>query len=118
MPDAVRDNPTLSRFELHANGVTAVANYTIAGNVITFTHTEVPPQARGGGTASRLANRGEDATRFRFRRCHDVELGQPRRFRIDCERDRYLFARLPAFHREHPHHRQSMADRNSFLHRR
>jgi hypothetical protein len=52
--DTVRDNPALYRFELDANGVTAVANYQIAGNVITFTHTEVPPQARGGGIASRL----------------------------------------------------------------
>jgi len=52
--DTVRDNPALYRFELDANGVTVVANYQIAGNVITFTHTEVPPQARGGGIASRL----------------------------------------------------------------
>jgi uncharacterized protein len=54
MLTAVRDNPALSRFELDANGVTAVANYKLAGNVITFTHTEVPPQARHGGIASRL----------------------------------------------------------------
>lgn len=65
MPDAVRDNPTLSRFELDANGVTAVANYTIAGNVITFTHTEVPPQARGGGTASQLIAGALQAARAR-----------------------------------------------------
>jgi len=31
-----------------------VANYKLAGNVITFTHTEVPPQARHRGIASRL----------------------------------------------------------------
>jgi len=65
MPDAVRDNPTLSRFELDANGVKAVANYTIADNVITFTHTEVPPQARGGGTASRLIAGALQAARAR-----------------------------------------------------
>jgi predicted GNAT family acetyltransferase len=54
MTDAVRDNPALSRFELDADGVTAVANYRLAGGVMTFTHTEVPPQARGRGIASRL----------------------------------------------------------------
>ena len=37
----VRDNPALSRFELDAKGVTAVSYYTLAGGVMTFTHTEV-----------------------------------------------------------------------------
>jgi uncharacterized protein len=54
MPSAVRDNPALSRFELDVSGATAVANYKLAGGVITFTHTEVPPQARGHGAASQL----------------------------------------------------------------
>ena len=54
MTDIVRDNPALSRFELDADGVTAVANYRLAGGVMTFTHTEVPPHARGEGIASRL----------------------------------------------------------------
>jgi len=61
----VRDNAALSRFELDANGVTAVANYTIAGNVITFTHTEVPAAARGAGIASRLIAGALDAVRAR-----------------------------------------------------
>jgi len=39
----VRDNTALSRFELDADDVTAVANYRLAGNVMTITHTEVPP---------------------------------------------------------------------------
>jgi hypothetical protein len=48
MPSAVRDidNPALSSFELDANGVTAVANYTLDGNVMTLTHTETPQAAR------------------------------------------------------------------------
>ena len=54
MTDIVRDNPARSRFELDADGVTAVANYRLAGGVMTFTHTEVPPHARGRGIASRL----------------------------------------------------------------
>ena len=65
MSVTVRDNPALYRFELDANGVTVVANYQIAGNVITFTHTEVPPQARGGGTASQLIAGALQAARAR-----------------------------------------------------
>jgi predicted GNAT family acetyltransferase len=65
MPAAVRDNPALSRFELDANGVTAVSYYTLAGVVMTFTHTEVPPQARGGGIASRLIAGALEAARAR-----------------------------------------------------
>ena len=65
MSDTVRDNPALYRFELDANGVTVVANYQIAGNVITFTHTEVPPQARDGGIASRLIAGALQAARER-----------------------------------------------------
>jgi len=48
----VRDNTAFSRFELDAGGVTV--NYRIDGGVITFLHTETPPQARGQGIASQL----------------------------------------------------------------
>jgi len=65
MPAAVRDNPALSRFELDADGVTAVANYTLDGGVMTLTHTEVPPQARHGGVASRLIEGALAAVRAR-----------------------------------------------------
>lgn len=54
MASVVRDNTALSRFELEADGITAVANYHLAGKVMTFTHTEVPPPARHRGIASRL----------------------------------------------------------------
>ena len=54
MASTVRDNTALCRFELDADGVIAVANYRIAGNVMTITHTEVPPAARNRGVASRL----------------------------------------------------------------
>jgi len=54
MPAAVRDNPALSRFEPDINGVTAVANYRRDCGVMTFTRTEVPPQARRRGIASKL----------------------------------------------------------------
>jgi len=65
MPSAVRDNPAHSRFELDADGITAVAYYKLADGVITFTHTEVPPQARGAGIASRLIAGALEAARSR-----------------------------------------------------
>ena len=54
MPATLYDDRELSRFEMDDDGILAVANYRLAGNLITFTHTEVPPQARGHGLASRL----------------------------------------------------------------
>ena len=61
----VRDNTALSRFELDADGITAFANYQLAGNVITIAHTETPPQARGRGIASKLVAGVLDAVRAR-----------------------------------------------------
>ena len=54
MSDQVRNNATESRFEFDADGHTALAYYTIAGDVITFRHTEVPPALEGHGIGSRL----------------------------------------------------------------
>ena len=54
MPAAVRQNTVLSRFELDADGATAVAHYRLADGVLTLTHTETPPPQRGRGIASRL----------------------------------------------------------------
>jgi len=63
MASPVRNNSALSRFELDVGGVTAVANYTVADGVITFTHTEVPPRARGAGVASRLVREALEMVR-------------------------------------------------------
>jgi predicted GNAT family acetyltransferase len=54
MPSAVRDNTALNRFELDADGHTAVAYYRLADGIMTFTHTEVAPEVEGRGIASRL----------------------------------------------------------------
>jgi predicted GNAT family acetyltransferase len=62
---AVRDNEALSRFELDANGVTAIATYKIVGNVITLMHTETPESARGQGIASRLVEGALQTARAR-----------------------------------------------------
>ncbi|MDQ2080600.1 GNAT family N-acetyltransferase [Xanthobacteraceae bacterium Astr-EGSB] len=50
----IRDNSALSRFELDAEGGTALAYYRLDEGTITFTHTETPPALRGRGIASRL----------------------------------------------------------------
>lgn len=63
MPSTVRDNTALSRYELDADGATAVLNYKRAGGVITFIHSETPPQARGRGIASQLARYALEAAR-------------------------------------------------------
>ena len=55
MTDKVRDNTQRGRFELDADGHTAVAYYRRAPGTITFTHTEVPPALAGKGVGSRLA---------------------------------------------------------------
>ncbi len=52
-PD-IHDNKALSRFELDAEGGTATALYSIAGNVMTLHHTETPPALQGRGIATRL----------------------------------------------------------------
>jgi uncharacterized protein len=58
MPNAVRDNPQRSRFELDADGHIAFSNYRRDGNTITFMHTEVPKELEGHGIGSALV-RGE-----------------------------------------------------------
>jgi predicted GNAT family acetyltransferase len=65
MPATVFDNTALSRFELDSGGVTAFANYRLAGNVITIMHTETPPQARGRGIASLLVAGALETVRAR-----------------------------------------------------
>jgi uncharacterized protein len=51
----VRDNKQLHRFELEIDGVTAFSAYRRDGNVVTFTHTEVPKELGGKGVGSALA---------------------------------------------------------------
>jgi len=51
---AVRDNTTLSRFELDVEGGLAFANYRRAPGTVIITHTETPRALRGRGIASDL----------------------------------------------------------------
>lgn len=50
----VRDNKTLSRFELDAVGGLAFANYRLTPSAVIITHTETPRNLRGRGIASEL----------------------------------------------------------------
>jgi uncharacterized protein len=54
LPDTVRNNPALHRFELDVDGHVAAAYYQLSPGVITFTHTEVPHELEGHGIGSRL----------------------------------------------------------------
>jgi uncharacterized protein len=55
LPNTVRNNTELQRFELDADGHTAVAYYHVSPGVITFSHTEVPQELSGRGIGSTLA---------------------------------------------------------------
>lgn len=50
----VRNNTSLSRYELDADGATAIANYRLAPGKVIITHTETPRPLRGRGIASKL----------------------------------------------------------------
>jgi predicted GNAT family acetyltransferase len=53
MTDVI-DDRARGRFELTVDGQTAVAVYTLEGDKIIFTHTEVPSDLEGQGVGSRL----------------------------------------------------------------
>jgi predicted GNAT family acetyltransferase len=63
MPDTVRNNPALNRFELDLNDRAAVAYYQLSPGVITFRHTEVPPELSGHGIGSKLVRGALEAAR-------------------------------------------------------
>ena len=62
MTDIV-DNKAQHRFELEIDGHIAAAYYELAGGVITFVHTEVPPELGGRGVGSKLAKGALDQVR-------------------------------------------------------
>ena len=52
--DGVTNNLAQSRYELVVDGVTAFAEYRLAGNRIIFPHTLVPPELEGRGVGRKL----------------------------------------------------------------
>jgi len=53
-PLVVHHNIASHRFEAEINGQFAFAAYERKGKRMIFTHTEVPPELRGGGIAARI----------------------------------------------------------------
>jgi predicted GNAT family acetyltransferase len=63
MNDAVSNNPAHRRYELDVDGHIAATYYKTADGVITFIHTEVPPELGGKGIGSRLIKGALDQVR-------------------------------------------------------
>ena len=61
----VIDNEAEHRYELAAEGEIAFAQYSLNGDVITFTHTIVPEALEGQGIGSRLVRGALDDARER-----------------------------------------------------
>jgi len=61
----VTDNAAEHRFEQKASDHVAVAYYTLASGVITFTHTEVPPALSGQGIGAKLVRGALEQVRAR-----------------------------------------------------
>ena len=62
MSDIV-NNKAHDRFELVVDGHLAAAYYKLDGDVITFIHTEVPPELGGRGIGSKLVQGALDQVR-------------------------------------------------------
>jgi predicted GNAT family acetyltransferase len=62
MTDVV-NNPAQYRYELAVDGHIAATYYKIADGVITFVHTEVPPELAGKGIGSKLVMGALDQVR-------------------------------------------------------
>ena len=63
MNDTVSDNPAQQRYELAVDRHVAASYYKIADGVITFVHTEVPPELGGKGIGSKLIKGALDQVR-------------------------------------------------------
>jgi predicted GNAT family acetyltransferase len=60
---------TSGRFEIERDGEVAYLNYSLAGNILTLDHTEVPEKLRQLGLASSLAE-----TALRWARDHNLKV--------------------------------------------
>ena len=63
MTEIVVNNKTRDRYELAVEGQIAATYYSLADGVITFIHTEVPPELGGRGIASTLIRGALDQVR-------------------------------------------------------
>jgi uncharacterized protein len=60
MPVEVQHNPSQHRFEVHIDDQLAQLRYQRNGDVIAYTHTEVPPALEGQGIAGQMAKTALD----------------------------------------------------------
>ena len=65
MPDAILNNEAAHRYELWVGDALALAAYKLDGDVIRFTHTEVPKALEGQGIGSRLIRHALEDVRQR-----------------------------------------------------
>ncbi len=63
MNEAVSNNLAQHRYELAVDGHIAATYYELANGVITFVHTEVPPELGGKGIGSKLVKSALDQVR-------------------------------------------------------
>ena len=63
MTEIVVNNKTRHRYELAVEGHIAATYYSLADGVITFIHTEVPPELGGKGIGSQLIKGALDQVR-------------------------------------------------------
>ncbi len=63
MTDAVQNNPARKRYQLEVEGHIAATYYELSDRVITFVHTEVPPELGGKGIGSKLIKGALDQLR-------------------------------------------------------
>ena len=56
-------NTEAHRFEVNVSGIQAFLQFSMSGNSIVFTHTEVPREIEGRGIGSSLAKAGLDYAR-------------------------------------------------------
>ena len=64
MSDVI-NNKAHHRYELEVEGHLAATYYTLEGDVLTFVHTEVPPELGGKGVGSKLVQGALDQVRAR-----------------------------------------------------
>ena len=64
----ITNNRAQNRFELTVDGHLAAAYYRLDGAVVTFVHTEVPPELGGKGVGSKLVKGALDQVRAEGRK--------------------------------------------------
>ena len=90
---SIVDDTARGRFEYAVEGRTAFINYRRAGNVLSLTHAEVPPELEGRGVGSAMVRGTLDLIRGR------------------SEKVIPLCSFVEAFIRRHPDYQDLLADR-------